>query len=368
MEAIMDLTSIIGYCPISNPNPQVRSFLDEIGNMADFLGFELIGNVDSLPSGEALAYLAHELLIRYALLSPSEFPNEKLECELIDCLQGYIGLSIAGNHDQIRVLDTGRLSQIVHSNKIVMLNLNMLKKYLDLSYQFTDLSSNSSIEHFRKIEYCAYFLLVSVQIAIFDTFKISNSEHKLFISLPNGQTDKRIVFGRCFDILKFKVEFGQGWFGNSEANYDNWLTNEIIPVEITRAPYPKETLLDGFEITEFIGNLKSLVTDPKEFSRNIQYLATNDDSKEFRKIFAALLIGLFMWKDGLSYFAWLPILGDLCGFLGNSAWGRVLGFFAFAFIIQDVEFKFKMKMIFQQENILGSMILLGIILGSIFTI
>lgn len=364
----MQLEDIIGYWPFENPDSQVRSFLESIGVNSDFLGYEVLGNVDSLPAGRSIAELNHELLIRFNLLTQEKHPRQALESELIECIQGYIKRSIAENHDSPKVMDSNRISELILTNKDVVLNLEMILQYFALSQSIDSKESKDLVMVFRKIEYSSYFLLVATQTAILDAFSISPKEHSVFVDLPEGQTDKSIVFAKCFDLILIPVTYGKSLLGSPKSNYDKWLTKKIIPLEITREPYPKQSAFNMGEFQESFDHILELVQNPSKLSENIKQLSFSEESKEFRNIFGATLLGIFIWKDGLSYLVWLPIVGDFCGFLGNTGLGRIAGLGGFIYIIKDVEFRFKFNMLFIPENVLASMIILGMILGSIFTI
>ncbi len=366
----MHLFQLMGYCPIANRNSQAESYMIEQGIKTDYLGYEVLANVDNLPGYNALSELTHELLIRFGLYSLKEFPLEELKSELVECVQGFLARSMDANKDQPRSLELQYLTNLLTNNKDVLLNLGMVRSYYLQTFEVKDETSQTAINLYRKIEFSVYMLLVAAQTSIIDSFNISQNEHVTFMALPSGQTDKRAIFARCFHPLKYRVDYGQSWLGKPSIKYDKWLTEKILPTDITRAPFPQdnESLVSISQFREMAEELTLLVRDPSAFIDRIKSMTKSQDHQDFRKAFFAVLFGIFMWKDGLALFGWVPIFGELFSFLGNGALGRSLGVIGFMYLIKDVEFRLSLKMIFQKENLLGSLVLLGILLGTIFTI
>jgi hypothetical protein len=371
MEALeMHLFELIGYCPLENNNSQAYSYMQDLGIQTQYLGYELLANVDHLPGTEEIAELSHELLIRYGILSSKEAQEGQYLEELIDCVEGYITRSIVSNGDQVRMFDASYFQSLIGNNKYVRLNLDQIINYYHTATKTTEEPKyEQSILH-RKIEYTSYMLLIAVQTAILDSFSISAEEHLSFRSLPSGQTDKRIIFTRCFDPLKYKVDYGQSWRGKPETNYDKWLTEKVIPIDIVRAPFPKEsqTLLNINSFKELSNDIFTLLQNPQDLLENSKNLISSNSNIDFKKSFGAVICLLLVWKDGLSYFAWFPLFGDLFSMLGNTGIGRLVGVFGLFYLSQEFEFKFSTKMFFQRENLMITLVIIGILLGTILTI
>jgi hypothetical protein len=371
MEALdMNLFELIGFCPQKNNNTQASSYMQDIGIKTDYLGYELLANVDQLPAGQGIAELAHELLIRFGLLAVNEGVFADFSRELVDCIQGYIVRSSTNCKDQPRVLDPKYFSSMIVTNKTIVLNLEQVIKYYRVSYNYSDDSTSEATMLFRKIEYSVYMLLVATQTAILDSFGITIQEHISFLALGPGQTDKRIVFARCFAPLKFRVDYGQTWIGKPNVNYDKWLRERIIPSDVTRAPYPQDSdsMVNIVQFKEAIDDFVELCKDPKNLFETTKSRLSSQDNWDLKKTFGGVVCLLLVWKDGLAYFTWVPIFGDLFSILGNTNIGRLSGVIGLLFVTQEMEFKFSTKMLFQKENIMITLIILSIIYGAMLTI
>jgi hypothetical protein len=366
----MHLYELIGYCPIGNDNSTASSYMQDMGIKTDYLGYELLANVDQLPGSDSIAELSHELLIRFGLLNSKEPQEENYLVELIECIDDYIARSININKDQERKLDSKYFFALIGNNNKVNLNLDQIIKYYHASSVYKDESSFGAAMLYRKIEFSVYMLLIATQTAILDSFGITNQEHLSFLSLPCGQTDKRIIFAKCFGPLKYKVDYGQSWIGKPDVNYDKWLTEKVIPTDLVRAPYPQDssTIVSIKNFKETLAEALVLLNDPQNLLENTKLIISNNKNVDLKKSFVAIVCLLLIWKDGLAYFAWMPIFGDLFSLLGNSGLGRFIGVIGLLYLSQEIEFKFSTKMLFQKENMWITLVLTGILIGTIFTI
>jgi hypothetical protein len=366
----MHLFELIGYCPIGNDNSSASSYMQDMGIKIDYLGYELLANIDQLPGSDAIAELSHELLIRFGLLNSKESQPEHYLEELIDCIDGYITRSININKDQERKLDSKYFFALIGNNNKVNLNLNQIIKYYEACSIYKNESSFGATMLYRKIEFSVYMLIIATQTAILDSFGISNQEHLSFLSLPCGQTDKRIIFAKCFGPLKYKVDYGQSWIGKPDVNYDKWLTERVIPTDLVRAPYPQDssTIVSIKNFKETLTEALELLKDPQNLIENTKSIISSNKNVDLKKSFVGIMCLVLIWKDGLAYFAWVPIFGDLFSMLGNSGLSRFVGVFGLLYLSQEIEFKFSTKMLFQKENMWITLVLVGILIGTIFTI
>ena len=367
---MLTLEKILGYCPITNDTEDSREFLKESGIPTNGLGYEVLSNHENLPGGKSLAELTHELLLRLYLQRKDIMDIKSLQNEVLECLMGYIFRTISRSGDELRTFEFRSLTDKIFSNKDVILNIEALHSYLEQFLNWGKEKDSLYDRLIRKIEFCSYYTLCSVQTALLDILRISSVDHAQYLTIKEKCTTTSPIISRCFEPITEKITYGQGSFKrNQMQKYDTWMEG-ILPELVHYAPYPQNN--EGLQaLKQFNGvleELRHITSDPSILVENIKYMAISEDQKDFRKTMCAAITLIFFWKDGVALLTWIPVFGDIFSLFGNTALGRSAGVIGAMYLIKDVEFKLSLRMFFVKENFPISMVALGLLLGSIFAI
>jgi hypothetical protein len=346
---MQDYLQIAGYCPISNDNKSILSVGLNQNIPMNFLGYEVLANSEIKEfGGQEIQKLTHELLIRLYLIqtqiNSSELIEDKMLEVLVQTLNSYIVRSIAktGHSSSVaREFDLNSLAMLLAGNKQVKILLKSLQNYIILKnnsshkeievlHQATvfDQSNIGLQTVLRKIEYCAYFLLVSSVNGIFDYFKINHEEHLSLLTAKKQPYSSADYIALCFEPFNRKIDYGlKKWGVASEmAKVDNWLT-DLLPDVIIRAPYPTDPgtikVLNKFKT--MMNKLSLTKPTEQEEGTLIEMLVKDLSDSDIRATITLEAFGLIIllcWKAGLS---WVPIVGELVPFVDDGPVGRVMG-------------------------------------------
>ena len=372
----------LGFCPISNPDNATLVKGNNSKIPMFYLGYEVLANSAIREYGSIeLQELNHELLVRiYTIKYISDYTL--LEA-IIATIQGYISRSIENsNGSQLRVLDDNSLSNLIIKNKNCEALVLAIKAYLvDYNSDITlpmlqTLNTTTFINDdtkkiqtlLRKIEYCSYYILVSIQNALFGYYKINS---KLHLQLLEGVIEADSTgdyIAKCFRLFNPSISYGLNSlsFGSKYDKLDRWLESNLPPmIERTHLPLHIEEAMVVSKIKKMI-NFDSLPSNP--FTSELK----EGDIQSMLSLEIFSLVTLLCWKSGL---AWVPILGSLVPYLDDGPLGRLFGvtacLVATGFLTQNniIELRFVPQALFANPTQkMISILFLGLMLGGIFAI
>jgi hypothetical protein len=381
----MSYQDYLGYCPISNPDEQLCTRGTNAKIPMSYLGYEVLANSSIREFGSVeLQELTHELIVRvYTIKYVSDYTLIEV---IIATIQGYITRSIEHDHGStLRALDDNSLSNLLITNSNSQALILALKEYL-IDYNdvtvpalqilntttFINDNSKQLQTLLRKIEYISYFILVSVQNALFEYYKISPNYHQLLLANEVQANSTGDYIAKCFRPFNRKIKYGLSpiRMSNKYDKIDKWLTS-ILPSMIERACLPKHQ-----EEMIVVSKIKKLIGDNAITNINISNPFTSElkdgDVEAMISLEVFSLVTLLCWKSGL---AWVPILGSLVPYLDDGPLGRLLGvtvcLVGTGFLTQNniVQLRFVPQALFAtptQRTI--SILFLGLMLGGIFAI
>jgi hypothetical protein len=381
----MSYQDYLGYCPISNPDEQLCIRGTNAKIPMQYLGYEVLSNSSIREFGSVeLQELTHELIVRvYTIKYVSDYTLIEV---IIATIQGYIARSIEHDHGStLRALDDNSLSNLLITNSNSQALILALKEYL-IDYNdvtvpalqilntttFINDNSKQLQTLLRKIEYICFFILVSVQNALFEYYKISPNYHQLLLTNEVQANSTGDYIAKCFRPFNRKIKYGLSpiRMSNKYDKIDKWLTS-ILPSMIERACLPKHQ-----EEMIVVSKIKKLIGDNAITNINISNPFTSElkdgDVEAMISLEVFSLVTLLCWKSGL---AWVPILGSLVPYLDDGPLGRLLGvtvcLVGTGFLTQNniVQLRFVPQALFAtptQRTI--SILFLGLMLGGIFAI
>jgi hypothetical protein len=381
----MSYQDYLGYCPISNPDSQVRISGTNAKIPMAYLGYEVLANSAIREYGSTeLQELNHELLVRiYTIKYVADYT---LMEAIIATIQSYISLSVESNNGAaMRIIDDNSISNLLIANPKCQALILALKEYLidhsKVTVPILDSLNNTTFisdkmfvvqNLFRKIEYLSYFVLVSAQNAFFDYYKINSSYHQQLINGEVKPESTGDYIAKCFNPFNRKINYGLNFisFSSKYEKIDKWL-DSILPTMIERTHLPihiaeakvvsKIKKLIGGESLPNLAITNPFTTELKE--GDIQAMISLE-------IFS--LITLLCWKSGL---AWVPIIGSLVPYLDDGPLGRLLGvtvcLVGTGFLTSNniIELRFVPQALFATPTTRTiSILFLGLMLGGIFAI
>jgi hypothetical protein len=381
----MNYQDYLGYCPISNPDSQLYTSGTNASIPMLYLGYEVLANISIREYGsQELQELNHELLVR--IYTIKYIADYTLIDAIIATIQGYISRSIETNNGVvIRTLDNNSISNLLISDNKCQALILALKEYLidytKVTIPMLDTLNDTTFINdkmleaqtlLRKIEYLAYFVIISAQNALFDYYTINPRYHQQLISGEIKPESTGDYIAKCFRPFDRKINYGLNSisFSSKYEKIDKWLIS-ILPIMIERTH-----LSVVVEETKVVSKIKNLISGDTLSNLAITNPFTSElkegDIQAMISLEVFALVTLLSWKSGL---AWIPIIGSLFPYLDDGPLGRFLGItvclVSVGFLTQNnlIELRFVPQALFATPTTRTiSILFLGLMLGGIFAI
>lgn len=301
-------------------------------------GFETLA-IYRTQDGQDFLLLLHKILILIYLDKENQYQN--LQEIILSSFVSYVNNSIP---KKVLTLDNSTFSNSL--SKRYNISIQMLTKYLEPT-MIKDQSFDQDVV--RRIEFCAYYLLVGIKDDLLDYLEISTEQHYSFNQQEGNCRDTEFLISRCFlPTASRSGEYLKGinLFISQEKKYDRWLQSQI-PELIIRGVFVHNTETtdsQAFDPNSLLKKLKSLIKNPSEIKKTLE----GEDKTVVT--FLAFLGLLIIWKDGFAIFGFIPIFGDLFSTLGNTVYGRMLGVVIYGSLLIDYQFSFSIRNMTKGDN------------------